>query len=35
MKWLVNSMWTFWFVLLVVSLGMAAGIYLIWLKGNL
>jgi ABC-type phosphate transport system permease subunit len=34
-KWLVNSMWVFWLVLLAASLGIAAGIYLIWLKGNI
>ena len=34
MKKLVNSMWGFWLLLLVVSLGSALGIYEIWLKGR-
>lgn len=34
-QWALNSMWVYWFVLLAVSLGAAAGIYLIWLKGNM
>ena len=34
MKWCLNSMWGFWLVLLAVSLGLATGIYYIWLKGN-
>jgi hypothetical protein len=35
MKWWINSMWGFWFVLLLFSLGLAAGIYYVWLKGNI
>lgn len=31
---LINSMWMFWFVLLAGSMGLAAAIYFIWLKGN-
>jgi hypothetical protein len=31
---LTGSMWGFWFFLLAVSLGLAAGIYFIWLRGN-
>jgi hypothetical protein len=34
-RWLTGNMWGFWFFLLVVSMGMAAGIYAIWLRGNL
>jgi hypothetical protein len=34
-RWCVESMWRFWFVLLAISLGMAAGIYFLWLKGNI
>ncbi len=32
MKRLLNSMWAFWFMLLVVSLGSAAIVYQVWLK---
>jgi len=35
MKWWINSMWGFWLLLLALSLGMATGIYYIWLKGNI
>jgi len=35
MKWMINSMWGYWIILLVISLGSAAGIYEIWLKGNI
>jgi ABC-type phosphate transport system permease subunit len=35
MKWVLNSMWAYWFLLLGVSLGCAAAIYLIWLKGTM
>ena len=31
---LLNSMWGFWFLLLAISFGVAGGIYLVWLKGN-
>jgi hypothetical protein len=33
-KWLVNSMWVFWFSLLFVSMGLATIVYYVWLKGN-
>ena len=32
---LLNSMWAFWLMLLTGSLGLAAVIYLTWLRGNL
>jgi hypothetical protein len=32
---LTGSMWGFWFFLLAISLGMAAAIYYVWLRGNL
>ncbi len=35
MKWLIDSMLGYWLLLLVVSLGAAAGIYEIWLKGRI
>lgn len=35
MKWWMNSMWGFWLVLLTFSLGLATGIYYVWLKGNI
>ena len=35
MKWWINSMWGFWLVLLAVSMGLATGIYYVWLKGNI
>jgi len=35
MKWWINSMWGFWLVLLVFSLGLATAIYYVWLKGNI
>jgi hypothetical protein len=35
LRWLISSMWTFWFFLLTVSFGLATGIYYIWLRGNL
>ena len=34
-KWLVNSMWVFWFLLLGISLGLATVVYYVWLKGNI
>jgi len=34
-KWLINNMWGYWMVLLVISLGLAATIYEIWLKGRI
>jgi hypothetical protein len=35
MKWFVNSMFGYWILLLVISLGSAAAIYEIWLRGNM
>ena len=35
MKWFINSMLGFWILLLTVSLGAAAGIYELWLKGRM
>lgn len=35
MKWMVDSMLGYWMVLLVVSLGAAAVIYEVWLKGQI
>jgi hypothetical protein len=35
MKWFVNSMLGYWALLLVISLGVAAIIYEIWLKGRM
>jgi hypothetical protein len=35
MKWFINSMLGFWILLLVVSLGAAAVVYEIWLKGRI
>jgi hypothetical protein len=35
MKSLINSMWGFWLLLLAFSLGLAASVYFIWLKGNI
>jgi hypothetical protein len=32
---LTSSMWGFWFFLLAISMGMAAVIYYVWLRGNL
>jgi hypothetical protein len=34
LRWLVSSMWGFWFLLLAVSLGAAAAIYYLWLQGR-
>jgi hypothetical protein len=34
MKALLNSMWGYWLFLLAISFGLAGGIYLIWLRGN-
>jgi hypothetical protein len=33
-KRLLNSMWFFWMFLLAISLGIAAVIYLVWLRGT-
>jgi hypothetical protein len=35
MKWFVNSMFGYWILLLIVSLGSAAAIYEIWLRGRI
>lgn len=35
MKWFINSMLGYWILLLVISLGSAAAIYEIWLKGRM
>ena len=35
MKWIVNTMWGYWILLLVISMGAAALIYEIWLKGRM
>jgi len=35
MKKLINSMLGYWILLLVISLGAAAVIYEIWLRGNI
>jgi hypothetical protein len=35
MKRILNSMFGYWMVLLAISLGLAAGIYEIWLKGSM
>ena len=35
MKWFVNFMLGYWVLLLVISLGVAAIIYEIWLKGRM
>jgi hypothetical protein len=35
MKWFVNTMLGYWILLLVISLGAAAVIYEIWLKGRI
>ena len=34
-RWFVDSMLGFWILLLAISLGVAAGIYEIWLKGRI
>jgi hypothetical protein len=31
---LINSMWGYWLILLIISLGIATVIYEIWLKGR-
>jgi hypothetical protein len=33
-RWLVSSMWGYWFLLLAVSLGAAAAIYYLWMQGR-
>lgn len=35
MRWFINSMLGYWVLLLAFSLGTAAVIYEIWLKGNI
>jgi hypothetical protein len=34
LRWFIDSMVGFWFLLLVVSLGLAAAIYYVWLRGR-
>jgi len=35
MKRVLNSMWGFWLVLLVISLGSAAVVYEVWLRDRM
>ncbi len=35
LRWFVDSMVGYWILLLAVSLGIAAGIYELWLKGKM
>jgi len=35
LRWFVDSMLGYWILLLVICLGVAAGIYEIWLKGRI
>ena len=35
MKWLINSMLGYWIILLIISMGAAAVIYEVWLRGNI
>jgi hypothetical protein len=35
LRWFVDSMLGYWILLLAVSLGIAAGIYEMWLKGKM
>jgi len=35
MKWLINRLLGFWLLLLAISLGAAALVYEIWLKGRI
>jgi hypothetical protein len=35
LRWLMESMVAYWIFLLAVSLGLAAGIYEMWLKGKM
>jgi hypothetical protein len=35
MKWFINSMLGYWILLLAISLGAAALVYEIWLKGQI
>ena len=35
LRWFVESMLGYWILLLAVSLGIAAGIYEMWLKGKM
>jgi hypothetical protein len=34
LRWFIDSMLGYWILLLVISLGAAAGIYELWLKGR-
>jgi len=35
MRWFIHSMVGYWVLLLAISLGVAAAIYEIWLRGNI
>jgi hypothetical protein len=35
MKWFIDSMIGYWILLLAISLGAAAAVYEIWLRGNI
>jgi hypothetical protein len=35
MKWFINSIFGYWVLLLTISLGCAAVIYEVWLKGRI
>ena len=35
LRWFVDSMLGYWILLLAVSLGIAAGLYEMWLKGKM
>ena len=35
MKWIMNTMLGYWILLLVISMGAAALVYEIWLKGRM
>jgi hypothetical protein len=35
MKWMINSLLGYWILLLIISLGAAAVVYEVWLKGRI
>jgi len=35
LRWFIDSMFGYWVLLLLISLGTAAGIYEVWLKGRM
>ena len=35
MRWFIDSMLGYWCLLLIISLGLAAWVYLGWLKGHM